>query len=94
MTPTHPQDAPTTADFGVVMSTMSRVEAADPDRNLLTSFVAMADGVLPDKTSSNSSSENTRTTNSDGSRTTDPVPTATTTESNTCLLYTSLSPRD
>ena len=83
MTPTHPQDAPTTADFGVVMSTMSRVEAADPDRNLLTSFVAMADGVLPDKTSSNSSSENTRTTNSDGSRTTDPVPTATTTESNT-----------
>lgn len=61
------------------MSTMSRVESADPDRNLLTSFVAMADGALPDNTSSTTTSDNTRTTN-DGTRSsTDPVPT---TESN------------
>ena len=42
------QDAPKTADFGVVMSTMSPVEGSKPDENLVTSFVAMAGG-LPDQ---------------------------------------------
>ena len=43
----HKQDAPTTADFGVVMSTMSTAQMSDPDRNLVTSFVALAEGDKP-----------------------------------------------
>ncbi|MCP4206707.1 MAG: hypothetical protein GY767_06635, partial [Shimia sp.] len=38
-------EAPDAADFGVVMSTVTQAVARDPDRNLATSFVAMADGV-------------------------------------------------
>ena len=38
-------EAPSAADFGVVMSTVTQAAAQDPDRNLITSFVAMADGV-------------------------------------------------
>jgi len=38
-------EAPSAADFGAVMSTVTQAAAQDPDRNLATSFVAMADGV-------------------------------------------------
>ena len=38
-------EAPSAADFGVVMSTVTQAAAQDPDRNLVTSFVTMADGV-------------------------------------------------